>query len=302
MGADLLIGAEPIGSIHADRLGRVFSEASKRLWCYYAPFVGCYSLPPGREVLVGERDGSLWLLVRRRTPAGDQVDLLVPPLPIPESGFSSSLDALQETNGGRHPRILWVDEEDAARLPQDRFRLDRKDRDYLYDPRAVASATGRPYRDLRKRLSRFERLHVSEFREMTPADAPACEHLLRHWRRRQGRKHGFLLDWGYTRAALDRYGEWPLEDLQGWCVELDGRLAAFGMGGRMQEGVANFFVAKADPDVWGLSEYLRWEVYRCLSQFRLVNDAGDLGLPGLRQHKMKFRPVELLPVYVAEAV
>ena len=137
---------------------------------------------------------------------------------------------------------------------------------------------------------------------MTLGDAPACEQLLRYWRRRQGRKHGFLLDWGYTRAALERYGAWSREDLQGWCVELDGRLAAFGMGGRMQGGVANFFVAKADPDVWGLSEYLRWEVYRCLSKFQLVNDAGDLGLPGLRQHKQKFRPVAFLPIYVAEAV
>ena len=302
MDADLLLEARPVDPAHTGRLGRAFSKASKRLWCYYPPFIGCYSLPPGRVVLVAEHGGSLWLLVRRRTPDGDRVDLLVPPLPVPESGFGSALDALKAANGGRHPRILWVDEADAVRLPRDRFRLERKDSDYLYDPRCVAAATGPPYRDLRKRLRRFERLHIPAFREMTPDDAPACEQLLRHWRRRQGRKHGFLLDWGYTRAALERYGEWPREDLQGWCVELDGRLAAFGMGGRMQEGVANFFVAKADPDVWGLSEYLRWEVYRCLSQFRLVNDAGDLGLPGLRQHKMKFRPVELLPVYVAEAV
>jgi hypothetical protein len=299
---ELLREAEPVGPGHADRLGRAFAAADKRLWCYFAPFIGCYSLPPGREVLLFRHEGSLWLLVRRRRDEEDQVDLLVPPLPMPVAGLGGALDALLAYNQGRHPRILWVDEADAARIPRDRFRLEPKDREYLYDPRVVAAASGRPFRDLRKRVSRFRRSHMPEFRELAPSDGRACEQLLRHWRRRQGRKHGFLLDWGYTRAAVERYGPWSREGLQGWCVELDGRVAAFGMAGRMQEEVASFFIAKADPDVWGLSEYLRWEIYRCLSKFQLVNDAGDLGLPGLRQHKMKFRPVAYLTAYAAEAV
>lgn len=300
MADDLPFGAEPIAPAHTGRLKRAFSRALKRTWCYYTPFLCCYSLPPRREVFVAEQGDVLWLLVRRSTPQGSRIDLLVPPLPMSSDLLDATLNDLQTVNGDRAVRILWMDEEDATRLPADRSTLRLKDVEYLYDPARVAAAPGRPYRDLRKRLRRFGRQVCARFREMALGDIAACEDLLRHWRRRQGRKHRFLLDWGYTRAALARYGEFSRQDLQGWCVEVEGRVAAFAMGGWLQEDLASFFIAKADPDVWGLSEYLRWEVCRSLPGYGLVNDAGDLDLPGLRQHKRKFRPVERLPVYTAE--
>ena len=300
MAGEFPFPAEPIAPAHARDLSGAFSAASKRAWCYYPPFLCCYSLPPGREVFVAERRGAVLLLVRRNTPDGPRADLLVPPLPLSVDVLESVLEDLRALNVSRPARILWADEEDVSRLPTDRFSHRLKDSEYLYDPSRIAEARGRPYRDLRKRLNRFRRCVPSRFHEMGAGDIAGCQDLLRHWRRRQGRKHGFLLDWGYTRAALDRYGEWGREDLQGWCVEVEGRVAAFAMGGRMQDDLANFFVAKTDPDVPGLSEYLRWEVYRSLSHYPLVNDAGDLGLPGLRRHKQKFRPVGRLSVYTAD--
>jgi len=298
MAADLPFETEPITPQHTGRLRRLFSEAGKQAWCYYAPFLCCFSLPPRREVLVAERDGACCLLVRREA----HVDLMVPPVPFSGRVLNILLKDVNAINGDRSARILWVDEEDARLLPANQFELRLKDTEYLYDPARVASASGRPYRDLRKRLNRVRREFDVCFRDLQAEDLLACQHLLKHWRRRQGRKHPFLLDWGYTQAALSRYEAWDREDLRGWCVEIGGQVAAFAMGGRMQEKLANFFIAKSDPDVRGLSEYLRWEVYRALSDFSLVNDAGDLGLPGLKQHKQKFRPVARLRVYTAEVL
>jgi len=130
-------------------------------------------------------------------------------------------------------------------------------------------------------------------------DIPACHDLLIHWRKQQGRKRPFLLDWGYTKAALDRYGMWSPEDLQGWCLEIGDRLVGFAMAGAIQRNLANFFVAKADPGIYGASEMLRYKVFQSLTDYEIVNDAGDLGLPGLRQHKQKFRPVARLKIYAA---
>jgi hypothetical protein len=67
----------------------------------------------------------------------------------------------------------------------------------------------------------------------------------------------------------------------------------------MLPGQASFFIAKTDPNVYGLSEYLRWKVMGELRDYDRVNDAGDLGLPGLRQYKRKLRPVEEVMVYKA---
>ena len=114
------------------------------------------------------------------------------------------------------------------------------------------------------------------------------------------RSRSFLLDWGYTKAALGLVGELREEDLSGWGVEIGGEVRAFALAGEMGAGQANFFVAKSDPSIRGLSEFLRWRVCGELRHFSRLNDASDLGLPGLRQHKLKFRPVEMLPVYSAQ--
>ncbi len=292
--------AEPIHPRHTRRLQGVFESARKSAWCYYAPFLCCFSLAPAREVFLAEHDGALWLPVRRVDRSGRAwFDLVVPPMPLSAEPLADVLNRFRDINGGRYPRILWVDEADRRCLPPDGLEVRIRSREYLYDPSKVAAATGRPYRDLRKKLRRFRRGADPLFRKLTPADITACRALLRHWRKRQGRKRDFLLDWGYTRSALSMYGHWTSEELQGWCVELEGRVAAFAIAGRMHARLANFFIAKTDPDVRGLSEYLRMEVYRALADFDLVNDAGDLGLQGLRQHKRKFRPVELIPVYSA---
>ncbi len=292
--------AEPIHPRHTRRLQEIFASALKNAWCYYAPFLCCFSLPPAREVFVAEHGGALWLPVRRAAGNGRVwFDLVVPPIPMSPEPLASMLDEMRLINGGRCPRILWLDDADRRRLPPGRLEVRIKSHEYLYDPLKVVAATGRPYRDLRKKLRRFRREADPHFREMTPADVPACQALLRHWRKRQGRRRDFLLDWGYTRSALSMYGHWTSEELQGWCVALEDQVAAFAIAGRMHAGMANFFIAKTDPDVPGLSEYLRTEVYRALMDYDCVNDAGDLGLPGLRQHKRKFRPVERIPVYSA---
>ena len=135
---------------------------------------------------------------------------------------------------------------------------------------------------------------------MRPDDVPACEALLKAWRKKQGRKRPFLLDWGYTRHALALYGTWDAPDLQGWVLASGGVVSGFAMAGRMSASMASFFVLKGEPDIPGASDYLRWEVFSRLQDYRQVNDAGDLGLPGLRQQKMKFRPTEFLTVYTID--
>ncbi len=299
MGDRLPFEGEPIAPVHVGRLKRVFAAEKKRAWCYYGPFICCYSLPPKRQVFLHEREGSLWLLVLRSDPAGAQIDLLVPPLPFSVKALISFADELGSVNQ-RPLRILWVDEEDAGRLPRTLFSIKSKEKEYFYDPVGVAAASGRAYRDLRKRLNRFQRSTQACFREMKPEDVGAGIDLLRLWRRKRRSRLTHLLDWGYSLAALNHFEDWSQVDLRGWCVEIEGRLSGLAMVGEMQDDLANFFIAKTDPDVRGLSEYLRWEVFRSLSHYRLVNDAGDLGLAGLRQYKRKFRPVDCLQVYTAE--
>lgn len=286
----------PIEPAHGEYLRDVFLNADKRAWCYFPPFLCAFSLAPNRIVRVGEMAGCAWLFVQR--PTG--TDLLVPPIPFDADVLNRVVQKLSAQQRGRLPRILWIDACDAQLLAPQRFALRDKDAEYIYDPAQIASLKGSLFRDVRKRVRRFERNHLSRFRALNARDIPHCIALLKHWRRRQGRRHPFLLDWGYTQAALNQFHHWSREMLRGWCVELDGQVQAFALTGDMQPDLAHFFVAKANPDFPDLSYFLRWRVYGALSAYRRVNDAGDLGLSGLRQFKQKFRPVEQWRVFSAE--
>jgi hypothetical protein len=287
---------EVISPAHAGMLRAAFVQANKKAWCYFVPFLCAFSLPPNRIVRVLKHGQSVCLLLERP----DGIDFLCPPLPFDLKVFDAVLAKVLAANGERSTRVLWVDETDATLLDASLFELKAKDEEYIYDPHLIANAEGRAFRDIRKRVHRFEREHASQFRTMLVDDVSACHELLKYWRKRQGRKHPFLLDWGYTKAALDAFDQWTSEFLTGWCLEIDGKMKAFALVGETLPQMAHFFIAKTDPDVWGLSEYLRWRVYQTLSHYQWVNDAGDLGLDGLRQFKMKFRPVDRLQVFSAE--
>ncbi len=137
-------------------------------------------------------------------------------------------------------------------------------------------------------------------REYQPADAEACRQLLCAWEATQGRKHCKLLDHGYTLACFELAHQLPDDDLRGQVVLLDGQIAAFAFGGEMWPGMASFFIAKASACPRGLSYFLRWHFAAALQDYGLVNDASDLGHPGLRQFKRSLRPVAMVDVYTAE--
>ena len=272
-----------------------FDRAGKRAWCYYAPFLTCYHLPPGRRVLVGTYESLLFILAR--TDRKRVVyNLLVPPIPFDPGTMTRMCDSLRELTD-LDPRVLWCDSEDAETARSAGYEVEEKELEYCYDPSRISAMEGSEYKTLRKRVRQIEARLQPECRALETDDLADCRDLMKKWRRIQGRKQPFLLDWGYTNAALDRFGDWGVQDLDGWCVTVSGRLAGFAMAGRMTSDQASFFVAKTDPEFPGLSAFLRLHVYRALADYRRVNDAGDLGLDGLRQHKQMFRPVELRRVY-----
>lgn len=293
-----LIGkSESIAPSHITSLKEAFTRAGKSAWSYFAPFLCCYHLPPSRQVLVSGYGDSLLILIQQKT-----LNLMLPPLPMNETLLTTLVEEHYRTN--QMPlRILWLDEEDARLILNNnsiKADIKVKDTEYLYNPKLVSSTYGKEYRDVRKRVNKFEREHHPTFREFNLHDMKPCLNLLKRWRINQGRRRNFLLDWGYTKAAVQRYAEFKRHHLQGWCVEAEGEVVAFAMAGPISANTASFFIAKSDTTMVGLSEYLRVHVHSALSDYDRVNDAGDLELPGLRRHKMKFRPAELAPVYTAE--
>ena len=273
-----------------------FSNNNKKSWFNFVPFIISYHLPPRRRLEFIEESSTLFIYqisTGGLNGSANRVDLFAPPCPLSEASLDRVL-SVAESNSQTDIRISWTDEKDLEKLRSlygSNMESTVKDEEYIYDPRLVFESKGAKFKDLRKKINRVKKLKPV-FRELEVNDLPASMRLLRDWRRVQGRKRDFLLDWGYTRSALDRHLYMSKSDIRSWCVEIDGILQGFAMAGPIAEDVACFFILKTNVGINGLSEYLRWKVCEEFQSFKYLNDAGDLNLPGLKQHKMKLRPVD----------
>ena len=283
-----------------EAIQEIFQRHKKKMWIHFAPFLISYNLPPARSIHMIDIEGSLVLMQVSIRNGIARSDLLCTPVPYTDK-ITHWLTRLPDILGQEDIRILWVDEDEVQKLRSqfgEKLTYGDKGPEYIYEPEKVWRMDGHTFRDIRKRVRRLEKT-FPDFMDLSLEHISECQELLRKWRSLQGRKNHFLLDWGYTRAALNKFHRFSAESLYGWCVKIKGKVEAFALAGPMTDDTANFFVAKTNPEVPGLSEYLRWKVLGELRAFTYVNDAGDLGIEGLRQHKMKMRPTELRKTFTA---
>jgi len=302
------IGGHTFSAIALEDLPRLSSaceRASTSLWASYPPFLLSYGQSQARAVLVGEVDAALVILLRRKVRGRDHLDLVIPPLSQRSrrayEAYASFLNALLSLNGpDAETRLLWSDLQTAEGLSHWLgWRTRLYDREYLYGRRAVLAMEGERFRTLRKRINRCEREVAPEARPYAPNDHDACVQLLKEWQDRRQDIVGPVLDFAYTRAALDLAADIPERFMTGIVLEVAGGIRAFAFGGPIRPGVGQFFLLKSDPAIRGLAESARVALIGRLDGCDLINDAGDLGRPGLRQHKEMFGPVGFVPTWKA---
>ncbi len=270
------------------------------LWAAYGPFLLSYGQSRSRAILIGERNDSVIVAIRRRIRGSDHLDLVIPPLGDSSGSLLQSVaEAFAVYNGSdTETRVLWADLPaitSVADAPG--WSTTQYEREYVYDREQVLGMSGAEYRMLRKRVNRCEREVTPYVREYTAADREACAELLRQWQDARESRDEPVFDFGYTLAALEVAEAIGSPDLVGIVLEVDGEIRAFAFGGVLRDGVGQFFIQKSDPSIVGLSESTRVELLRRLDGCRLVNDAGDLGHEGLGQHKRAFRPVAFVPTW-----
>ena len=281
-------------------LKEIFNQIGRESWAYFAPFLACYSLPPKRPLYLVKSSDFFCLFQYSRRVNRERIDLVIPPSMLTAEVKKYLLgmkDFLQQPD----MRILWIDSSDVCTLKGlfgRNIEIQEKEDEYIYDPKVVFELSGEKYKDARKRINNISKKDPVFF-ELEEDDVPAALDVLDKWRSVQGKKNKFLLDWGYTRAALNSVGRFDGEDVKSWGLEIDKNLVGFSMAGPINQRTACFFVAKTLLGLKGVSEYLRWRTFETLQDYDFVNDASDLGIEGLRQYKRKFRPYKMNTVYTA---
>lgn len=306
-------GAAPIagGSLHEIRLEdmELYSGYIRRtkypanLWSSSFAYLWAVSQSSRRKILWRIEDGMFVVFGQ----AADHT-LYLPCLPAgagdPEkltAAVRRSLDFCSRTNGPEQkaPVLKIINEAQLAwlrRCPDfDRYfrvvvwqGIERH-----FDVPGLSALKGKQFEDLRNRTNKFRREHPeAKLTRLQDGDIDGLLELGRRWEDTSGRKYSRVFDGVYYREIIrnsDALGQITL------VMRENGRIIGMVSGGVLPNGESWGSLVKFDAGVPGLSETLlvefAREIHRVDSGVGLMNVGSDLGPGGLREYKLKFRPV-----------
>jgi hypothetical protein len=166
---------------------------------------------------------------------------------------------------------------------------DENDFDYVYRTSDLIDLKGKKYDGKRNRIRKFEKSQPWEYVRLGPADLPSCQALFEDW----------LVDKGGTGGEMDAQKgaiqeallHFRVLGMTGGAIIVEGRIAAFSLGERLNADTAVVHIEIVSPRYEGLAQLINREFVRHeWAECRYINREQDLGVPGLRKAKLSYHP------------
>ena len=180
-----------------------------------------------------------------------------------------------------------------------KFIKDRANFDYVYSSQDLIELKGRRYSRKKNHVNAFRRLYGDY--TYLPIDGDlinACINYEIAWCENRGVADGSLML--EKQAVIEALQNFIALKLVGAVIFVEGKVAAFTFGERLNEDTAVIHVEKAKAAYRGLYAVINQEF--CANQWRnmkYINRQEDLGIPGLIQAKKSYFPVKMIEKYIA---
>jgi hypothetical protein len=167
------------------------------------------------------------------------------------------------------------------------------------DVKRLVSLTGKDFSTIRNKINKFHRENPGAIvRRYQKSDYDELIKLGKHWSSVAGRKYASIFDKAYYREMIKYCDE--LDQLI-LVVQKGSRIIGMVSGGELPTGQTWGSLLKYEAGIPGLSELLSVEfareIHKINPKVELLNVGSDLGPGGLRDYKLKFRPVLNLKRY-----
>ena len=181
------------------------------------------------------------------------------------------------------------------------FSHDRDYTDYIYDRDALATLAGKRLQAKRNHANRFAKTYPNyEYRELTSDLIPLCRQLEAKWQTSKLDNDSEAAYENELRSMNFVFEHWEELDSVGGCIFVDGQMAAFTFGAKINDTTFDVCVEKADTNYDGIYAVINRDFVRSLpANFIFINREEDLGITGLRQAKLSYHPSILLHKYSA---
>jgi hypothetical protein len=168
-----------------------------------------------------------------------------------------------------------------------------------FDINKLVTLEGNEFSNVRRRVHKFYRDNpYAEISRYQDADFEELMELDNRWRNTSGSKYAKILDRVYYKELVKHCYE--LDQLT-LVMKINSRIIGMVSGGVLPTGQSWGSVVKFDENFPGLSETLivelANEIHKIDPKTALMNVGSDLGPGGLREYKLKFRPVLNLKRY-----
>lgn len=268
-------------------------------WFYYAPFLYFQGLSINRRVLLKEINGKIQIFLWRLKDNIENISLFfINPLTKPDEIYDL-IKFLKDINESNNSIISFLSEKDMEILShRNDIEIELIGREYIYSREEVVHMKGGSYRDLRKKIYRFERSYPIILRKFQIGDSLALQNLYTRWLSFQSTKYMELYDSYYTENVLKKLDDLLRLDIDILIAEVENKVIGFIMGSKMNDRCSNAFIMKTDNTYDGLSYYLKYKYIQSRNT-DFINDGIDFGYFGIRQAKRVFNPYMFPRVYRA---
>ncbi|GAB7016788.1 DUF2156 domain-containing protein [Methanogenium cariaci] len=209
-----------------------------------------------------------------------------------------------ETGGDRpfyifeRPTRDWILHE----LPGLVLHTDRDFYDYIYLTGDLAHLPGKRYLGIRKHINKFNRKCSFKVETISNENVPEIKEFLRKWCEWKHCEENEVLAHEKT-AVLFCITHFAELGLEGLLIRVDGKISALSIYEGMNDDMALIHFEKGLPDCEGNYKVINQETARYLEEqkgYAFINRESDLGVPGLREAKLRYYPHHFAEVWYAE--
>ncbi len=201
-------------------------------------------------------------------------------------------------------RIENVEAKGAAILEKLGYRIAPKQGEYLCLRKALAELKGDSFKSKRATVNFFTKHYEPRYKEFSPCYKGDCLGLYKLWARKRFAANidpvyrGMLKDNLICLATL--FSDYEKLGLVGRIVKINGRIKAFTAGFEINPETFCVLYEFADLSVKGLSQYIFWRLCQELESYKYINIMDDSGLENLKIVKESYRPLRLIPAFIAD--
>lgn len=210
--------------------------------------------------------------------------------PIGVAPSEVMLDILQEFDVVFEPVNSWI----AGKIGKQALVEPLRDHyDYIYSREELVDTVEIGLRSHLRDICKFEKQFQPIVEMITEDNKEECRGVLRRWY--ESREHNTWMEKEFQAAtiALDNYEMWKSF---GILVRVEGVTRAYAFGEyRRDEFILQY--SKTEGRQRGLAPFTLYQLMLRLRGVRFVNRMQDLGIPGLREAKMSWRPCYFVEKY-----